>query len=121
MTMASLSASLISRNSTRQVERKAGELVLLPPKVKATPPAPPKPIQVSTVKAKARTSEQAAPKRSRTEGQKPARQRRTLRLMRETHRALRTLAEEKGVSQQSLMEEAVESLLQQENKDSARH
>lgn len=118
MTMASLSASLISRNSTRQVERKAGELVLLPPKVKATPPAPQKPIQVSTVKAKASASCKVT---ARREGQKPARQRKTLRLMRETHRALRTLAEEKGVSQQSLMEEAVESLLQQENKGSARH
>ncbi len=111
MTMASLSAALISRNNRREVERTSGEVVLLPPKPKPTAAA--KPVRVTPVKARPRPKAETAGK--------PARQRKTLRLMRETHRALRALAEEKGVSQQSLMETAVETLLREEKAGPARH
>jgi len=115
MTMASLSAALISRHSPRQVERKTGELVLLAPKVTAEPVKPaPKPIKVSTSSAKAKVEKTSA-KRQKT------RQRKTLRLMQESHQALCALATEKGVSQQSLMESAVEALLQQESAGTAKH
>lgn len=115
MTMASLSASLISRHSSRQVERKTGELVLLAPKVKAEPVrTAPKPIRIAAEPTKGKSA-------GNKQRSKQARQRKTLRLMRETHRALRTLATEKGVSQQSLMETAVETLLKQEGAKTANH
>ena len=126
MTMASLSAALINRNSPRQVERKTGELVLLPPKAKAKPAKAEhaqsagqagagqatRPISVTPAKGTGRKTAQTG---------KPARQRKTLRLMRETHRAVRALAKKRGVSQQSLMEAAVENMLQEADGGSARH
>jgi predicted RNase H-like nuclease len=97
------------------VERKTGELVLLAPKVKAEPAKPaPKPIKVATGPTKAKTA-------SASTRRKKARQRKTLRLMQESHQALCTLAREKGVTQQSLMESAVETLLQQECAGTAKH
>ncbi|WP_262692566.1 hypothetical protein [Kordiimonas aestuarii] len=110
MSMASLSASLLTRSRPERTPhggrhkttgKRNGELFLVPAKTAPTPP--PKPVT-------------ALPANT---ANKPERQQKTLRLAREKHRALRALAKQRGVSQQSLMEDAVVKMLEEEAVKSA--
>ncbi len=100
MSMASLSADLLTRQAQREVRRHGRTLTSSPAiPVVATVT---RPVTLPTPQL-----QRPAPK--------PDRQRKTLRLDRETHRALKRLAKQKGVSQQSLMERAVSRMLKNEN------
>lgn len=115
MTMASLSASLLTRHTDRRQRERGNEIfaprkaVRLPtPEVRPSPseaqPLGQKPAPLRPHKARAASKASA-----------PTRKQKTLRLDRETDRALRMLAARDGVTQQSLMDAAVKALIREKS------
>lgn len=112
MTMASLSASLLARKGDARPANRVQEMF-----VPRNAPQARAPLPIAPARAK---SEPATLPRVRKTGASSKsvaadRKQKSLRLERETDRALRMLAARDGVTQQSLMEAAVKALIDEKS------
>ncbi|WP_417466233.1 hypothetical protein [Kordiimonas sp.] len=112
MTMASLSASLLARKGDARPANRVQEMFVPRNAPQARAPLP-------IVPAKAKNEPTTLPKARQTSAATKSaaadRKQKSLRLERETDRALRMLAARDGVTQQSLMEAAVKALIEEKS------
>ncbi len=112
MTMASLSASLLARKGDARPANRVQEIFVPRNAPQAHAPLPIVPARAkSEPMALPRTHKTGTPAKSTTADRKQ----KSLRLERETDRALRMLAARDGVTQQSLMEAAVKALIKEKS------